>query len=214
VPAGTILQLSSFFGQVMTDPRVGPADSLAAAGAADAQTLQALHDNWGAVTAASLAHDFRPERWLAPPPGVLRNAGDAGDAGAAAGAAAAHANGSSSSGSSSGGGGGDSGADGGLSRPSALLTFSQGPHACLGVSLFMSEAKVLLSLIARGYDITPEAPNDLSFDTSFVTQLKKGEVRVRRLEAPLPYTAQDRSHASSSSSSRSEAASGAVPVAR
>jgi hypothetical protein len=167
---------------VLTDPRLRH-DSLSAS------DLAGLDEHWGPASAASLAADFRPERWLA----------EAGPTTAAAAAAAA---------------GPDSSDD--LQRPSGLLTFSQGPHACLGLSLFMAEAKVLLALIARGYDLTPEARSGPTFTTTFVTQLKQGQVRVSRLASPMPVTAQDRRHSSSSSSSSSsqrDEAAAVVPAA-
>lgn len=39
-------------------------------------------------------------------------------------------------------------------RVQALATFGMGVHFCLGFPLYMMEAKVLLALIARGYDVT------------------------------------------------------------
>ncbi len=36
----------------------------------------------------------------------------------------------------------------------ALATFGMGPHSCLGAPLYMQEAKVLLAMIARGYDVS------------------------------------------------------------
>ena len=35
----------------------------------------------------------------------------------------------------------------------ALGTFGMGIHSCLGAPLYMQEAKALLALIARGYDV-------------------------------------------------------------
>lgn len=35
----------------------------------------------------------------------------------------------------------------------AMATFGMGVHFCLGYPLYMMEAKVLLALIARGYDV-------------------------------------------------------------
>jgi cytochrome P450 len=34
-----------------------------------------------------------------------------------------------------------------------MATFGMGVHFCLGYPLYMMEAKVLLALIARGYDV-------------------------------------------------------------
>ncbi|KAF8071285.1 cyp26b1 [Scenedesmus sp. PABB004] len=69
-------------------------------------------------------------------------------------------------------------------RPSGLLTFSAGPHICLGLSLYMTEAVTLLALIARGYELELESPAELSFDVAFVTQLRsRAQLRVRRRAA-------------------------------
>ena len=44
----------------------------------------------------------------------------------------------------------------------ALATFGMGPHSCLGAPLYLQEAKVLLAMIARGYDVSSATgvPND------------------------------------------------------
>ena len=44
----------------------------------------------------------------------------------------------------------------------ALATFGMGPHSCLGAPLYLQEAKVLLAMIARSYDVSNAtgAPND------------------------------------------------------
>ncbi|WIA15673.1 hypothetical protein OEZ85_002299 [Tetradesmus obliquus] len=54
---------------------------------------------------------------------------------------------------------------------SGLLTFGSGPHVCLGMSLFMVEAKVLLALLAREYDIAAVAPEELRFEQLVAAQL-------------------------------------------
>eukprot|EP00775_Hariotina_reticulata_P012610 gene12610-12740_t len=59
----------------------------------------------------------------------------------------------------------------GAGKPSGLLTFSVGPHTCLGMSLFMTEAKVLLALLAREYELQPEAPQEASFTFTMLAQL-------------------------------------------
>lgn len=165
-------------GQLLTDPRLH-ADSLTP------RDLQALDSSWGVLNLAHMALDFKPERWLAPYHPAHSTATHTASQDAASSAAAS----SAAAAAVAGGIGGDGE---GMQRPSSLLTFSQGPHVCLGMSLFMAEAKVLLSLIARGYDLTPEDPDSLMFNSSFVTQLKRGKVRVSRLAQAMPFVASDR----------------------
>lgn len=119
-----------------------------------------------------LAQDFRPERWLT----QARQAEASGSLdGAAAEAAAATAE--------------------SLGRPSGVLTFSAGPHVCLGLSLFMSEAKTLLALLARSYDLHIEQAAQQQqgagpvFDVTFVSQLSSTpRVRFTR-RAPMAASA-------------------------
>lgn len=59
-----------------------------------------------------------------------------------------------------------------FAKSSGLMTFSVGPHLCLGMTLFMTEAKVLLGMLARGYDVRAERPDDLAFDVLMSAQLK------------------------------------------
>jgi hypothetical protein len=96
--------------------------------------------------------------------------------------------------SSSGGGGcpfssSSSSSNEDLHKPSGLLTFSVGPHACLGYSLFMAEAKVLLAVLARGYTAEPVHIETLNFKTKFLTLLNEGTVKFRQHEQPLPVSA-------------------------
>jgi hypothetical protein len=49
------------------------------------------------------------------------------------------------------------------------------------MGLFMAEAKVLLALLARDYDITPvDDSSDVEFKVSLITLLKKGTVRITK----------------------------------
>jgi hypothetical protein len=49
------------------------------------------------------------------------------------------------------------------------------------MGLFMAEAKVLLALLAREYDITPaDDSSDVDFKVSFFTLLKKGMVKISK----------------------------------
>ncbi|WIA15434.1 hypothetical protein OEZ85_002083 [Tetradesmus obliquus] len=88
VPAGSPLMLSSFMGQVLTDPHLNLSDL-------SPDDFEALEQHWGAIQADTLRAEFKPERWL-------QQEG----------------------------------------KPSGLLTFSVGPHVCLGMSLFFTEAKL------------------------------------------------------------------------
>jgi hypothetical protein len=86
-----------------------------------------------------------------------------------------------------------------------------GPHACLGYSLFMAEAKVLLALLARGYCAQPHAPESLNFKTKFLTLLQQGTVKFRVHEAPLPVSASEhvpRSVANAAAAAAAAAAGG------
>lgn len=155
VPAGSKLFLSSLMGQVLTDPKVHPH--------LQPDELTHLGENWYTIDAASLAQDFRPDRWLGQP-------------------------GSSQPGPQEPQPGHQASA-----KPSGLLTFSVGPHICLGLTLFMHEAKVLLAKLARGYSLEAENPSGLGFDVVMVSQLRSGaRVRISKLpagaavEAPVP----------------------------
>lgn len=65
-------------------------------------------------------------------------------------------------------------------RPVSLFC-SAGPHVCIGMGLFMTEAKVLLALLGRDYDITlVDDSADVSFHMSFVNHLVKGAVRFSK----------------------------------
>jgi hypothetical protein len=75
-------------------------------------------------------------------------------------------------------------------RPSQLLTFSVGPHVCLGLSLFMHEAKVLLALLARGYSLVAVNGEDVLLSTTVVTQLKSNtQVNFSKLKQEAPVAA-------------------------
>jgi hypothetical protein len=75
--------------------------------------------------------------------------------------------------------------NGNSNRPSQLLTFSVGPHVCLGLSLFMHEAKVLLALLARSYSLDAVNGDDVLFNCSVVTQLKSDtQVKVGKVQQP------------------------------
>jgi cytochrome P450 len=139
-----------------------------------------------------LAADFNPDRWLQPlrplPSDVAGHEPATSQSEAVAAADLKNPDGSSSSTScpiSS------SSSDSSVARPSGLLTFSVGPHACLGYSLFMTEAKVLLALLARAYDVEPVEPDSLNFKANFVTILKQGTLKFSAREQPLPCTASE-----------------------
>lgn len=77
-----------------------------------------------------------------------------------------------------------SNSSGDLSKPAGLLTFNAGPHICLGMGLFYTEAKVLLALLARGYNMEIQNPDEVEFHASFVTQLNSQPlVRFSKLPA-------------------------------
>lgn len=74
--------------------------------------------------------------------------------------------------------------DASAAKPSGLLTFGAGPHTCLGMSLFMTEAKALLALLAREYELQPESPEDLAFALTVTAQLTSNagsRVRFQKL---------------------------------
>lgn len=75
-------------------------------------------------------------------------------------------------------------------RPSQLLTFSVGPHVCLGLTLFMHEAKVLLALLARGYSLDALNGEDVLLSATVVTQLKSNtQVRFGKVQQEAPVAA-------------------------
>jgi hypothetical protein len=75
--------------------------------------------------------------------------------------------------------------NGNSNRPSQLLTFSVGPHVCLGLSLFMHEAKALLALLARSYSLDAVNGDDVLFNCSVVTQLKSDtQVKLGKVQQP------------------------------
>jgi hypothetical protein len=49
--------LSSFVGQVLTDPRLNLSDLSTA-------DFEALEQHWGAIQADTLRDEFKPERWM------------------------------------------------------------------------------------------------------------------------------------------------------
>lgn len=61
-----------------------------------------------------------------------------------------------------------------LGKPSGLLTFGSGRHECLGKGLFMNEAKVILALLARHYELALEKPDDFTFRMGFVVEPQEG----------------------------------------
>lgn len=61
----------------------------------------------------------------------------------------------------------------------AQIPFSIGRRACLGVSLATAESKVLLSVLARGYDVQVE-PGSVSWEL-FPFQLPHMDARVQGL---------------------------------
>lgn len=64
---------------------------------------------------------------------------------------------------------------------------SAGPHICLGMGLFFAEAKVLLALLARDYDLTlaDQTAPDLKFQVDFNAKLKQGAVKFTRKQQPV-----------------------------
>lgn len=64
---------------------------------------------------------------------------------------------------------------------STLSLHSAGPHVCLGMALFMAEAKVLLALLGRDYEITHlDSSPDVDFKVTFFTQLRQGAVKFSK----------------------------------
>jgi hypothetical protein len=57
VPAGSPLMLSSFMGQVLTDPRLNLNDR-------SPDDFKTLEQHWGAIQADTLREEFKPERWM------------------------------------------------------------------------------------------------------------------------------------------------------
>jgi hypothetical protein len=55
------------------------------------------------------------------------------------------------------------------------------------MSLFFAEAKVLLALLAREYDITQvdESSDSVNFKVDFMAQLQKGTVIFSKLKEPV-----------------------------
>jgi hypothetical protein len=157
VPAGSLLYLSTFIGMNFADT------SLKSNGLASLapQELSSVGEAWRHVDHSILQSEFKPERWLKP-------SGSVGDA------AAAHTQQQ----------------DGGANvaaKSSGLLTFGSGPHVCLGMTLFMVEAKVLLALLAREYDMRAVEPQDVKFDQLIAAQLQSNAgscVRVTKLQVP------------------------------
>lgn len=64
---------------------------------------------------------------------------------------------------------------------------SYGPHICLGMGLFFAEAKVLLALLARDYDLTldDQTAPDLKFQVDFNAKLEQGAVRFTEKKEPV-----------------------------
>lgn len=54
--------------------------------------------------------------------------------------------------------------------PAGILSFGHGPHICLGMSLFMLEAKSLLAVLAREYTLDLIS-DKVEFRTAFTTAL-------------------------------------------
>jgi len=201
VPAGTILHLSTFLGQVLTDPRL----DISSLSPSD---LTALYNNWALITPDTLSVDFQPERWLVPLQDNLGQdqAAQIDPSEVQMGLKSPDAGPDSSSNSSL------ISSSEGLQRPSGLLTFSAGPHACLGYSLFMAEAKVLLSVLARGYTAEPVDAGSLNFKTNFLTLLRQGTVKFAKQGQPLPIAAAERVSSSASNTAAQAAEEAAVAV--
>lgn len=123
IPKGSVLFLSFFMGQLLSDPKLHKHIT--------PEALRNVSPEQLLLNATTIKREFHPERWLADP--------------------------NSSSGD--------------LPKPAGLLTFNTGPHICLGMGLFYTEAKVLLALLARGYNMEIQNPEEVGFHASFVTQL-------------------------------------------
>eukprot|EP00878_Enallax_costatus_P040183 GHUV01046192.1.p1 GENE.GHUV01046192.1~~GHUV01046192.1.p1 ORF type:complete len:251 (+),score=76.65 GHUV01046192.1:633-1385(+) len=149
IPKGSVLYLSFFMGQVLSDPKLHKDLS--------SEALQHVSPEQLLLNTPNIKREFHPERWLA---------GGATE--------------SSSAGSSD---------QQQFAKPTGLLTFNTGPHICLGMGLFYSEAKVLLALLARGYQMELQNPEELGFQATFVTQLSSQPmVRFSKLPAAAPAT--------------------------
>lgn len=196
MPAGTILHLSTFLGQVLTDPRL----DISSLSPSD---LTALYNNWALITPDTLSVDFQPERWLLPLQDNLGQdqAVQIDPSEVELGLKSPDGAGPDSSNSRL-----ISSSREGLQRPSGLLTFSVGPHACLGYSLFMAEAKVLLSVLARGYTAEPVDAGSLNFKTNFLTLLRQGTVKFAKQAQPLPIAAAEHGSSSTAAQAAEEAA--------
>jgi hypothetical protein len=185
VPAGSILHLSFFTAQLVTDPHLHPATASSSSSshsassqtdrqqksvvldelAARQRTLQSVPaDYYALIDRDTLLRDFKPERWMA------TNAPTSSAAPTAEAHAAAYAD--------------PAAAAGGLGKPSDLLTFGSGPHVCLGQSLFMMEARVMLALLARGYDLSLSSPEAFGVRVGFLPRSKDGcRLHVQKLQA-------------------------------
>ncbi|KAF6251708.1 cytochrome P450 [Scenedesmus sp. NREL 46B-D3] len=120
------------------------------------QQLETLDNSWYSINADTLKQEFKPERWLVQQQQQQQQ----------------HSSSSSSS-------------SGNSSRPSQLLTFSVGPHVCLGLSLFMHEAKVLLALLARGYSLDAVNSDELLLSATMVTQLTSDtQIKFGKVQQP------------------------------
>lgn len=165
IPAGTMLHLNFLVAQLLTDP------GLRASGTLTAEQLAAVEGLPMHTSRHSLQEEFNPERWL------LEKAGAAGRAQQAptdsAGASSAAPVGCPMHAAEDARG---SGSWAGLvdydAKPSGLLTFGAGPHVCLGMGLFYLEAKVLLALLAREYEVAL-ADGSAAFSYAFFPELKQ-----------------------------------------
>jgi hypothetical protein len=186
VPAGSILHLSFFIAQLVTDPHLQPAAATPGSSsssnhsastssqlgrqqqqgagldelAARQRTLQSVPaDYYALIDRDTLLKDFKPERWMA---GNTPDTAPSADAHSAINADPA----------------------GGLGKPSGLLTFGSGPHVCLGQSLFMMEARVLLALLARGYELSLSSPEAYGVRVGFLPRSNDGcRLTVQKLQA-------------------------------
>eukprot|EP00879_Flechtneria_rotunda_P021265 GHRR01022404.1.p1 GENE.GHRR01022404.1~~GHRR01022404.1.p1 ORF type:complete len:376 (+),score=150.75 GHRR01022404.1:280-1407(+) len=169
VPAGSVLHLSFFIAQLLTDPNLSAAAKTPAAIEALAQQKVGLNElpahYFRLIASEILQESFKPERWLA-----------------SSSNGSSKANGGSSNSSSSSDSQLAAVADGlasasalacPVAKPSGLLTFGSGPHICLGQSLFMMEAKILVALLARHYTLELETPDEFGFKMGFVPEPTK-----------------------------------------